>query len=48
MLIHCHLVVLLLLLNKHVSMVSREGVEDKEFLLLVPNSQFIVILEVVL
>ncbi len=46
--IHCHLVVLFLLLHKHVMMFSRDGIGEKDSPFLFPNDWLIISLEVIL
>ncbi len=45
---HCHLVVLFLLLNKHVLMFSRKGIEEIQVTFLLGNFQFKIGLEIVI
>ncbi len=44
--VHCHLVVIFLLLNKLITMVSREGVKENQVMFLFAYCQLIISLEV--
>ncbi len=46
--VHCHLVIFFLLLDKHVSMFSRKGVEEDQVTFLLANHQFIISLEIII
>ncbi len=46
--IHCHPVVFLLLLDKHVMMFSRKGIEEDQVMFLLVHCQLIISLEIII